>query len=670
MVLAIGPALAVAYATDAPAKTEPSCPAPAVARGALCVLEGDVTGGMTIPSGTHLNCLGHRVIPRVPDGPSPPPEARTAAFFLNGADGVKIQNCVVARNDRGTPDDRTDDVLFDFGVLVANVKPPPGTPRGQVVNRIGGNRIEARLGILLLDADQQEIVDNVIEFETLTGVRSVGDSDDNVVRGNTITGSNMDVPAGIATGGVAFGHTAFLDTYLVAGQVVQSPLDLELARVVESDWGPERNLIADNSIELKDVSRTLETPNARIGILISNKTRDTEVRGNTVKGGSVGIASLGTTFGAALVPGRCSDDPDRLCSGASSYVCTLDPTVPCASQADCVQLCRRGTDNMKCVGTTVSCASSADCAGVPGSTGVCTTTCYGNPSKACTFDTECYNRCGISECWIEGHDATGKGECTNPAPIVINPPSDLRVDGRVFNTRIVDNVLPGPFLGRNPGSLQRGAAIQIAPTAGAYVSGNVIDGDQINQGITLARSAVGNAVITRNFVRIGTTGEAGNSVLFFGESNDELSYGAKIGRNDFSGARRIIVAPTYPTANPLFRGELSAGACSGDGQVACVTDADCKVGQCSDDGAACVKDTDCYRGLARTAGGRQTCVSPVDKGTCEGARGNHWGYTCDEGGGFPASAIPNPPVFFDSHPYGLPVAALSDDELPLTCTSP
>jgi hypothetical protein len=85
--------------------------------------------------------------------------------------------------------------------------------------------------------------------------------------------------------------------------------------------------------------------------------------------------------------------------------------------------------------------------------------------QACSFDAECYNRCGISECWIEGHDATSKGECTNPAAVVINPPNNL-VDGRVFNSRIVDNFLPGPFLGRNPGPAQKGAAIQIAPPPG------------------------------------------------------------------------------------------------------------------------------------------------------------------------------------------------------------
>jgi hypothetical protein len=84
------------------------------------------------------------------------------------------------------------------------------------------------------------------------------------------------------------------------------------------------------------------------------------------------------------------------------------------------------------------------------------------------------------------------------------------------------------------------------------VSGNVIDGDQINQGITMARSAVGNAVITSNVVRIGATGEPGNSVLFFVESNDELSYGAKISRNDFSGCAADRRGPDVSIGEPAL----------------------------------------------------------------------------------------------------------------------
>jgi hypothetical protein len=650
-----------------PASRWLGCPTPAVAQGSLCVLEGDVTGGITLPSGTHLNCKGHRVIPSVPDGQPVPPETRTAAFLVNGARDVKIQSCVVARNDRGTPADPADDVLFDLGVLVANVHAPSGAPRGQVVNRIAGNHIEARTGILLLDADQQEIVDNVIDFVTSNGVRMIGDSDDNVIRGNTFTGRNMDVETGTGTGGVYIGNAAFLETYLVAGQVVQSPLDLDADRVDDQDWGPERNVIAHNSIELLDVSRTLDSPNGRVGIGVTNKARDTEVRGNTIRGGAVGIMTIGANFAQATIPGRCSEDPSRLCSTGSAHVCRLDPSVSCTSGADCPMNCRPATD-MNCVGTTVSCASNADCAGVPGSTGVCTTTCFGNASLPCTLGTQCYNRCDVNECWIEGHDATSKGDCTSPPPVVITA-NDLRLDGRVFNTRIVENYLPGPFLGRNPGPTQKGTAIQIAPTVGAYVAGNVIDGDLINQGIAIARAAIGNAVITRNVVRIGpprsSADAASNAVLFFGEALDELGYGAKISLNDLSGTRRIA-APAYPSSNPRFRAELSVGACSGDASVACITDGDCEVGRCSDDGAACVKDTDCYRGLARTLGGRQTCVDRVDRGTCSGARGNHWGHPCDVGDGFPASATPNPAVFADSRPYGVAVATLSDSELPTT----
>jgi hypothetical protein len=49
-------------------------------------------------------------------------------------------------------------------------------------------------------------------------------------------------------------------------------------------------------------------------------------------------------------------------------------------------------------------------------------------------------------------------------------------------------------------------------------------------------------------------------------------------------------------------------------------------------------------------------------------RGNYWGRTCDDSGGFREFGEPNPDspssLVVDSHPYGVPVAGTPDASLP------
>jgi hypothetical protein len=164
-------------------------------------------------------------------------------------------------------------------------------------------------------------------------------------------------------------------------------------------------------------------------------------------------------------------------------------------------------------------------------------------------------------------------------------------------------------------------------------------------------------------------------------------YGSSVTLNDFTASLRI---------------PISAGMCSNFLQsLACVDATDCDnscdgaTGKCRQTGKPCATIGDCRGSFGPAANGAcvirpgqrsgqcstdatRTCTKNSDCAvTCVQAfdfnaelsaedRGNYWGLTCAEGG-FLSSLSPFPALISDSHPYGVPVADLPDDALPLLC---
>ena len=160
-------------------KLDSSCPEPTVKQGSQCVLTGDITISQTLSIApfTHLNCQGHRILAATPGtmdstGNATPSEPRIAILGL-GSQGVKIQNCFIG-DDKGTPDDITDDALFQNAIVLLDSKIPatwdpnaPGYPGALALsrNKVLGNHIYSSLvGILGIGIDNTEIKDNTLGF--------------------------------------------------------------------------------------------------------------------------------------------------------------------------------------------------------------------------------------------------------------------------------------------------------------------------------------------------------------------------------------------------------------------------------------------------------------------------------------------------------------------------
>src|SRR5271165_4745050 len=83
----------------------PICPSPTVPEGNACVLNNDVvlTSTLILPSHTTLDCKNHKMTPTSPGTvvDSTTRSTPQVAVFLNGAQGITIQNCDIREFDHG-----------------------------------------------------------------------------------------------------------------------------------------------------------------------------------------------------------------------------------------------------------------------------------------------------------------------------------------------------------------------------------------------------------------------------------------------------------------------------------------------------------------------------------------------------------------------------------------
>jgi len=347
------------------ARAEPSCPSPSVAQGGQCVLNADATISDTIwvPSGTHLNCRGHRITPLLSGMLDDPrttanefqPSQPELALFAHQAYGVTIQDCAITG--------------FDFGILVARSKTADALAgKGTTRNRILGNTIDVRTNAIdVIKSDHVLISDNVLTYASERGRGLVidYDSDHNTVTGNNVistdaasTGQVRQLPGGPFVTSTAIMDNEIhclqsdkpLQNFVVSGVLFQVASNDPLADFEDSGRS-DHNLVEANTIVDLGVGPTctldpgvpcrmntdctgkggcLLKQNSGIGFNL--RAGDSMVRGNRISGRMErGISLAGTptvTTLAGWYPGSCSLDSGRMCST------NADCSIPSHDSAD------------------------------------------------------------------------------------------------------------------------------------------------------------------------------------------------------------------------------------------------------------------------------------------------------------------------------------------------
>jgi hypothetical protein len=153
-----------------------------------CVLDQDaiINETLELSSFTTIDCQGHKLLSAVNGTNTSWPGGRSnpeVAIFLNGVQGVGIQNCVIEN--------------FDFGIfgvnskVSADVRNNPGA-LDALGNRITQNTINARfVPVSLITFDNTLVKDNSLRFNTRggIGINVQRDSDINQITNNNITGN-------------------------------------------------------------------------------------------------------------------------------------------------------------------------------------------------------------------------------------------------------------------------------------------------------------------------------------------------------------------------------------------------------------------------------------------------------------------------------------------------
>jgi nitrous oxidase accessory protein NosD len=335
---------------------ESACPPPTVSKGGVCTLAKDtvLTSTIELPSNTILDCKGKKLTPSVAGITDNPltaenefqPSQPELAVFLNQAHGAKVQNC----NIKG----------FDFGIYLFN---------STAVNEISNNQLNVRTnGVMIVQSDNQLVRNNVVRYasERGHGIMTDFDNDANRIIGNNVTGSGTggfgfvnQHPGGVSGytfGGQDFPHynigiftnggTLDLLNLVVNGKLYQLPFE-------GNEHFSTNTEIRGNKISILTVSPgtcTLDPAtactahsqcagkgacyftNEYMGIGLFFGSRDTQVIGNAVTGGSNGLRTGGHTNLVVVPPGTCSLDSTRLCVNDDN--CFI-PAVDEVSKGDC-----------------------------------------------------------------------------------------------------------------------------------------------------------------------------------------------------------------------------------------------------------------------------------------------------------------------------------------------
>lgn len=235
---------------------------------------------------------------------------------------------------------------------------------------------------------------------------------------------------------------------------------------------------------------------------------------------------------------------------------------------------------------------------------------YGGLGQSSNFKVETSGRCSRdqtrlcvdnSACFIEGFDTSSKGVC--------NGHGSTRLDLRVRNSIIENNIIRGPFSFSESFPFESGSGILLVSHINPIVRNNQIIGSGIPRGIIVSYDSLETAIVERNTVDGASTG----IFLIGGFSpsvNSEAAkfFGMNFSLNDITGYTTAVM-----TDNDYnFDSELSV-----DG------------------------------------------------------KGNYWGLNCTQSDGFDPTKVINQNGqiennVVDSHPYGVPIANTPDASLPAT----
>lgn len=435
--------VAATGAISASSDHNPTCPTPTVAEGGQCVLSADavLTQTLRLPSGTKLNCKGHRLMPAAAGTLDDPrtvanefqPSQPELAIILRGAYDTKIQNCHIDG--------------FDFGILVTETKAPDeDTESSQTQNKILANTIDVRTNaITLLKSDRVLIADNQLTYaaERGRGVVVEFDSDENLIVNNTISSTDA-----ASTGLVRLypGGTLVTDSQIA---------------------------VMDNEIHVLNATRPLQNVVVEGQLMqfvsLDPQATDLEDSGrsdhNLIEGNVITDVGVGAT-------------------------CTRDPGIPCSSNANCVGKgsCLLKEDkgigfNFRAGDTTIR----ANLISGRMNRGI---SFAGNPSVVtliftpgiCTLDAN--RRCiDNTDCNLAGFDQSPKGTCAGAAAGTVN--------GNSVRLIAEGNSLTGTF---------DGAALFVGNADDFTLRGNIVEGGGVtSSGIQLQSTAI-NGVIQRNVV--------------------------------------------------------------------------------------------------------------------------------------------------------------------------
>lgn len=329
-----------------------ACPAPSVAQGSQCVLRTDasLSDTMWLPSGTHLDCQGHRLTPMTTGTLDNPrtmvnefqPSKPELALFVHSAYDVTIQNCVISG--------------FDFGIIVAQSK-AVNAPNNNTMNTILGNTIDVRTNpIDVINSDGVLITGNSLTYasERGRGIVIDFDSDNNQIVRNTVTSTDAastgqvhQLPGGpFVTGSAIMDNKIHilqgdkeLQNFVVSGVLIQVPAgvrntDLEDTsrssnnlvqsnNIVDLGEGPSCTLDPSTSCQADTDCSPVNLKGACLlkqdsGVGFNIRASDNTVVGNVfsghmVRGISFGGVNAVMTF-ANWYPGTCTLQPNQLCS--------------------------------------------------------------------------------------------------------------------------------------------------------------------------------------------------------------------------------------------------------------------------------------------------------------------------------------------------------------------
>jgi hypothetical protein len=225
-----------------------------------------------VTSNITLNCQSHKIAPKLNQVTGRRPEV---AIVLNGAQNVKIKNCIIEN--------------FDFGIFAINSKrdPDSNVPPIQIFN----NDIKANfVGISFMSVDSSEIRGNRLKSDTRGGrAIYVGrDSDRNRILNNEIT---LRIPIGNPLAGFRVPGSRFTSTLPSNPQVTTDGSAVLITQTEGNEPSLLNAIIVDTSQVLCGVQNCL----FQLTVIDSTTANGLFTDGNVVDGNVI-------TFGAGTQP--------------------------------------------------------------------------------------------------------------------------------------------------------------------------------------------------------------------------------------------------------------------------------------------------------------------------------------------------------------------------------